>query len=347
MEREYFIKLASTGIILTLLVLSFLILKPILLTIILAMVLAFLFYPFHVKLKKLLKSSNLSSFLIVILFAILIITPIWFLTPILLKQSFQFYVASQQIDFVKPLTKIFPSLFASQTFSQEVGSTIYSFVTNSTNSIMNLIADIIRNFPRFFLQLLIFFFTFFFILRDKAKITSYVRSILPFSKDVEKKLFKSSRGITVSVIYGQALLGIIQGLLVGAGFFIFKVPNALFLTILASLAGIFPIIGTTIIWLPTVIYLFAIGSTFPAIGVLLFGLIASMLDNFVKPIFISKRIDLHPALLLIGMVGGILLFGLVGVILGPLILAYLFIILEVYRNKKTKSVFREAIPLKR
>lgn len=347
MEKEYFKKIASTGIILTLLVLSFFLLKPILLTIILAMMLAFLLHPLYLKIKKLIKSQSLSAILICIILAFLIITPIWFLTPILLKQSFQIYLGAQQLDFITPLTKIFPNLFASETFSQEIGSTLYSFVTNLTNSIVNLIADLIRDFPRLFLQLLILFFTFFFVLKDKDKIVNYVRSILPFSKEVEDKLFKSSRGITVSVIYGQAVLGIVQGLLVGVGFFIFNVPNALFLTILAGIAGIFPIIGTTVIWLPTAIYLFAKGNLISAIGVILFGLIASGLDNFVKPVFISKRIDLHPALLLIGMVGGMLLFGLVGVILGPLILAYLLIILEMYRDKRTKSVFRETIPIKR
>lgn len=346
MDKEYFKKITSTGIILVLLVLAFFLLKPILLTIILAIILAFLVNPLYLRIKKLIKSSNLSAFIICILLAFLIITPVWFLTPILLNQSFQFYLGVQQIDFITPLTHFFPNLFASETFSQEVGSTISSFVSKLTNSIVNLIADLIRNFPRLFLQLLILFFTFFFVLKDKNKIINYVRSILPFSKKIEEKLFKSSRGITVSIIYGQVVLGTLQGLLVGVGFFIFHVKNALFLTILAGLAGIFPIVGTTIIWVPVAIYLFAIGDIFSAIGIVLFGLIAAGLDNFVKPVFISRRIDLHPALLLIGMVGGMLLLGLVGVILGPLILAYLLIILEMYRDKRSKSIFRETIPIK-
>jgi len=339
MDKEYFRRITSTGIIIGLLVLSFFLIKPIFMAVLIALILAFLLYPFYLRLKKILKSANLSALLICLLLATLIILPIWFLTPIVLKQSFEFYIASQQIDFVTPLKNFFPSLFASEAFSQEVGSAISSFVTKLANSITNLIAELIRNFPILFLQSLVMFFTFFVALKDQKQLLDYIRSVLPFSKEVEDKLFESSHGITTSVIYGQAVLGVAQGLLLGVGLFLFGVPNALFLTIIASIAGIFPIIGTTIVWVPTVIYLFAMGSFWPALGVMLFGVLASSIDGFVKPIFISKRVDMHPALVLIGMVGGLLLFGLVGVILGPLIFAYLFIILEVYRDTRVKGVF--------
>ncbi len=338
-DKEYFRKLTSFGIILVLLVLSFFLLRPFLLVVILALILAFLFYPLYLRMKKGLRSGNLTAFLLCIILASLIILPIWFLTPILLKQSFDFFVRSQQIDFVTPFHKIFPDLFASETFSQEVGSAVSSFVTKISNSMMNVIADLIRNFPILFLKSLVLFFTFFVALKDQKKFSDYIRSVLPFSKEIEDRLFESSRGITVSVIYGQAVLGVLQGLLVGAGLFIFGVPNALFLTIIACIAGIFPIIGTTIVWIPTVIYLFASGNTLSALGITLFGLIASTADSFVKPVFISRRVNMHSALVLLGMVGGLLLFGLVGVILGPLILAYLFIILEIYRDKRIPGVF--------
>ena len=84
----------------------------------------------------------------------------WFLTPILIKQSFNFYVASQQIDFVTPLKQIFPNVFASEQFSQEIGSTISSFVTKVSNLLMNSFSKLISNFPTLILQLFIVFFVF-------------------------------------------------------------------------------------------------------------------------------------------------------------------------------------------
>jgi len=169
----------------------------------------------------------------------------------------------------------------------------------------------------------------------------YIKSLLPFTKDVENKLFKLSKDITSSVIYGQIVIGIIQGLLLGLGLFLFNVPNALILTLLACLAGVFPIIGVAIIWIPVVIYLLIAGNTFPAFGVIIFGLISSSIDNFIRPIIVSKRTHMPSSLILIGMIGGLFLFGILGLILGPLILAYLLIILEIYRNKRTPSILTE------
>ena len=242
------------------------------------------------------------------------------------------------MDFVKPLKNIFPALFASEEFSAEIGSILHSFVTKITNKLMNSLSTLILNFPTIFLQSLVVFFTLFFVLRDKEEMISYIKSLLPFTKDVEKKLFEMSKNITSSVIYGQIVIGIIQGLLLGAGLFIFKVPNALMLTLLSCLVGIFPVIGVAIIWIPVAIYLLIAGNTFPAVGVIIFGLVSSSIDNFLRPIIVSKKTQMPSSLILIGMIGGFFLFGILGLILGPLILAYLLIILEIYRNKRTPSI---------
>ena len=339
MEKEYFRNLTSTGIIIVLLVLSFFLLKPILLSIIMGIIIGYIFYPFYKRVNKHIKSGYISALLMCLVLTAIIFLPMWFLTPILIEQSFNFYVASQQIDFVTPLKQIFPNVFASEQFSQEIGSTISSFITKISNTLMNSFSKLISNFPILLLQFFVVFFVFFVVLKEQEKFVDYLRSLLPFSKEVENKLFKSSREITTSIFYGQILLGAISGIIVGISFYIFNVPNAFILTILAAAAGILPILGTTIIWIPVAIYLFVIGSFYPAMGVVLIGILSSSLENFVKPIILSRWINLHPAIILIGMVGGTFIFGIFGIILGPLVLAYLLIVLEIYRDKKTPGVF--------
>ena len=338
MDQEYLKKVTVAIILLVLIVLAYFLIKPILLSIIMGFILGMIFYPAYKLLYKYTKSKNFSAIIICILLLVLIILPLWFLTPVIVKQSIRLFQASQQIDFVTPLKSVFPSIFTSESFSNEIGSIVYSFVTRLTNSIMNSLSKLILNFATIFLQLLIVFFTLFFVLRDKKELIAYIESLSPFPKDVEKKLFKSSQSVTMSVLYGQVVIGILQGVVVGIGFFIFKVPNALLLTLFAALAGIFPIIGTTIVWLPVIIYLFIAGNTLPAFGVLFFGLASSIVENFLKPIFISKRTNMATPVILIGMIGGIFLFGLLGVVLGPLILAYLIIVLEIYRNKRVPGI---------
>ena len=337
-DENYFRKTVSAFILIALAVLSFFLLKPVLMAIIVALILAFIFSPIYDFLVKKTNSKNISVSLIMVFLLIIIILPIWFLTPILIDQSLKVFQATQQIDFVGPLQKIFPALFASDQFSNEIGLIISSFTTKMANLLVNLFAGIILNFPTIFLQLIVVFFSFYFVLRDKKEVMNYIRSISPFSKEVEKKLFESSKGITASVIYGQVIVGVVQGIIVGIGFLIFGVPNALFLALLATLAGIFPVIGTAIIWIPIVIYFMIAGNTFSALGIFVFGAISSTVDNFLRPMIVSKRTNLHPAIVIIGMIGGLFMFGILGVILGPLILSYLIILLEVYRKRTFPNI---------
>lgn len=338
MDEAYFKRIVTLVILIILLVLSFFLLKPILLSIIFGIIFAFILSPVNDWLKKKVNSSNLSVVLISLVLIALLILPMWFLTPILIDQSLKIYFSTQQMDFVTPLKNIFPSIFASEDFSREVGSIIYSFVNKTINSFVNSVSSLIFNFPQIMLQLLVAFFTFYFVLRDKDKFLGYIKSLLPFSKEVENKIFDQTKGITMSVLYGQVVIGIIQGLISGFGFFAFGVPNYLFLTLLAIIAGIFPIVGTTIIWVPVAIYSLVVGNTVQALGVIAFGSIAAFIDNILKPVFVSQRTSMPTSIILIGMIGGFFLFGVLGFILGPLILAYLLIILEIYRNKRVPGL---------
>src|SRR3989344_3730583 len=221
MSDQVFKKTATVILFTLLTVLAILVLKPVFISIIVGLILAFIFTPVYDFIDKYVPSKNISAGIIVLLLLVIIILPIWFLTPIILNQSFSLFQATQQIDFVKPLQSIFPSLFASEQFSSEVGSVLSSFSSKTANALVNSISKIIVDFPRIALQLMVVFFTFFFVLRDKELLIEYVKSILPFSKEVEKKLFEKSKIITSAVLYGQVVVGIIQGIAIGIGFFIF------------------------------------------------------------------------------------------------------------------------------
>ena len=338
MDENYFKQIMTVIILSVLIIVIFFLLKPILLSIILGIILAFILLPVYNWIHGIIKSENITASILCIVLILLIFLPAWFLTPIILNQSIKVYLASQQMDFVTPLKTFFPDLFASEEFSAEIGSTIHSFVTNTANYLVNSFAQLILKFPTLLLHSFIVFATFFFVIRDKDYILEYIQSILPFPKEVERKLFESSAGITKSVIYGQVIIGIIQGLIIGIGFFIFGIPNALLLTLFASLGGILPIVGTAIIWFPVLIYLFLAGNTVPAVGITIFGILSSSIDNILRPAFVSQRTNMHPLLILIGMIGGFFFFGILGFILGPLAIAYIIIILEVYRFKKVKGV---------
>ncbi|MBT3404804.1 AI-2E family transporter [archaeon] len=339
MEKQNTPKIIDAAILLALVVLSFFLLKPILLSVLLGIVLAFIFLPSYERLYKKTKSKNISALALCIFLAVLVVLPFWFLTPIFISQSVKIYLAIQQADFMTPLKSLFPKLFSSEEFSIELGAIVKDFVTRLANTTVTTFSNLILEAPKLFLQSLVVFFTFFFVLRDRDELIIYLKSLLPFSENIQQKLFKQSKEITRSVLYGQIIIGILQGLLVGVGFFLFGVSNALFMTLLAVISGVFPIIGTTIVWFPLVIYLFIKGHMLAVVGITFFGIISYLLDNWIKPILVSRRIEMHSSVVLFGMIGGLFLFGIMGFILGPLILAYLLILLEIHRNKKSQGIF--------
>lgn len=325
-------------LIIALLVLSFMVLRPLIIPMIMALILAFIFSPVQDWLVKRLRSKNLSASLIVVFLLMIIVLPIWFLTPVLMRQSLSIFGAVQNLDFIGLLESTFPRIFSIEGISSEIGYSLGSLTTRAIDAVISSLTELIINFPVLLLQLTVVFFTFFFVLRDREVVIEYIKGILPFPKDVETKLFKYTKDITNSILFGQLLTGIVQGVVLGLGIFIFGIPNALFLTLVAMLAGIMPVIGTFFVWIPLAIFLFIQGDMLAMWGIIVFGTISSNIDNFLRPIIVAKRTEIHMAIVLVSMIGGLFYFGVLGLILGPLIISYLLIFLELSRGKKKPEI---------
>jgi predicted PurR-regulated permease PerM len=124
------------------------------------------------------------------------------------------------------------------------------------------------------------------------------------------------------------------------GLYFLGVPKALTLTVIAAIVSIIPVLGTWLVWFPVGIILLITGNTFSGIFVLLYGaFFVSLIDNLLRPYILSKKSSLHIVLSVIGTIGGLYLFGIVGLILGPLILAYVVIIIEFYKEGKLNELF--------
>jgi predicted PurR-regulated permease PerM len=337
-KEKHFKTIAIMVVIGILLILSFLILRPILISSIFGLIFAFIFHPVYKKLYSFFKNKNLSAFIICLGVVIIIILPLWFLIPIMVKQVFEIYIYLQQTGFSEIIESMLPS-FSSQDFSKNIIIAINSFIGEIASSFLNRFTDVLLNSPVILLNISLIIFVFFFGLRDGEDLIDYLQKISPLSKESEKKIFKQFKDITHSVIFGQFIVGLIQGIITGIGFFIFGVPNAIVLTLIASLVGILPIIGPWLVWVPVDIWLFLNGRFYAGIGMLIYGiLIISWVDNLIRPLIVSKKTKINPGIILVSMVGGLLTFGVLGLILGPLIISYLLLLLEFYKNKKANLV---------
>src|SRR3970282_2356462 len=146
-DEAYFDRVMTAIILVALIVFSFLLLRPILLSIIFGLLLAFIFIPIYDLLQKIIKSKNISASIIMVLLLFLIFLPIWFLTPILIDQSFKIFQTTLQIDFVTPLKELFPKSFASEQFSTTISSVLSSFLIKTANSVVNSFTNILLNLP--------------------------------------------------------------------------------------------------------------------------------------------------------------------------------------------------------
>jgi len=335
-------KLSVPVLILLLLVFAFIIIQPIFISIITGLILAFIAFPLYKKLLKIAKKPNLSAFLMCVIVLLLLFIPLYFIVPFAVTQIFEIYSKTQQIDIVEVLKNLFPTLFSSEHLSAEITANFRTFVSAAVNFSVSLLSDFITNLPKMTLQMVIILFVFFFSLRDAEKIRGFIKSISPFPKEVETTLEKKFKDVTGAVVFGHIFIGILQGLLTGIGLFVLGVPNALTLTILAMFLALFPFLGAGFVWFPSAVYLFIKGHPWSAVALILYGaIVVSWIDNLLRPHLVARKVKLPSIVVLIGMIGGLIAFGVLGLILGPLILVYLITFLESYRKNNFPSlIFR-------
>ena len=319
-------------------ILVFFALKPLLFAILWGLILAYIFMPVYARLIRYLKNDILSASVTLFLAILVVLIPLWFLIPLLVGQIFEVYRISQSLDISGLISGMFPT--ASPQFIVQFSAALNTLLGKLTSAVMSSLVNISLNLPILLVNFIIVAFVFFFTLKDSRKIKDFVKSISPLNKAKEKVVVQQFKDITYSTIYGRFIVGIIQGLLAGLGFLVFSVNNALFLTILAILLAILPVIGVFLIWIPISIYMFVQGNIAAAIAFLLYNLIiVSNIDNVLLAYIISKRTSLSPLFALISSIGGVFLFGIIGLILGPLIFAYFIILVDLYRNKNLLDLF--------
>jgi predicted PurR-regulated permease PerM len=340
MADDLFIKRAFLWVLVgALFILAFLLLKPIIFPILFALLLAYIFEPVYRVINNKVKRKNLSAFLLILGIIVVIAVPVFYMAPTLVRQTFDTYQLVQNYDFSEFISK---ASFLQGDIARLISNNIDNLVSKTFSTLLNQFTDMLINLPSLLLQFAVFIFTFFFAIRDSKELGEYFSSLSPFSASTEAKFLKEFRGITNAIVFGQILIGLIQGLAVGAGLFFLGVPKALTLTFVACIVSMIPVLGSWIVWLPTGVLLLVLGQTFSGIFMLLYGaLFVSTIDNVLRPYILSRRSNLPIAMSVIGTIGGLYLFGIPGLLLGPLILAYVMIIIEFYQKGKLSELFKD------
>jgi predicted PurR-regulated permease PerM len=200
-------------------------------------------------------------------------------------------------------------------------------------SIVALAPNVLGSLSELLLGLFIMFFVMFYGFREGQTFILYLKKHLPLEKNLKDSLFDEMRTITQAVLYGQVLTAVIQGGLGGLALLVFGVPNALFWGAIMIIFAFLPVLGTPLIWVPAGVGLILDGNVTKGILLLAFGATVVMnIDNFLRPKLVSSRTNVHPVLILIGVLGGLRVFGFIGMLVGPLILAILVALIKFYEQ---------------
>ncbi|MFA5793189.1 MAG: AI-2E family transporter [Candidatus Gracilibacteria bacterium] len=209
--------------------------------------------------------------------------------------------------------------------AQNLSSGLANFLVAQSTTIVKGVGDTI-------LRVFILLLTMFFFFRDGDGLLSFLKTISPLPASYETEIENKLRDTTYAIVVGNFGTSLVQGAIACIGFMVAGVHNAIFWATLLAFSALIPYIGSALVWFPVSVALLLQGETLWAIFVFCWGLfLVSTVDNVMRPWFIGNRSKMHPLATFLVVLGAIFIFGLKGIIFGPLILSLTVTVLHIYR----------------
>lgn len=310
-------------------------------------ILAFTFYPVYAQLNRLLKNETVPALLMTVLIFLLVIPPVIYLIVNLSAQTIDLYQLATDyvregrlgalIDHVRSfhvVQNIEDRLVQWESLKQNLNEWMLSSARAIGNYAATQAGTITKNVFFVILNILIMFVLVFVFLKDGNAIYRFIYEIAPLEEKHKRLVFQRISESFSAVIRGQLLTSFAQATVAGIIYWAIGLPLSLFFAMLTFITSMIPMVGTTAVWLPLVIYLAARHQYMRAGLLAAFGFfVIGLIDNFMKPALIGKKTHLPYFLLFFGILGGITLFGLIGIFLAPILLSLFFALITIYREK--------------
>lgn len=300
---------------------SFLLIEPFISALITSFILAYLFYPVYTKLNKVIKKEYVSAFFVTLIIVLIFLVPVIFTANILVKEIIS---VSQKGN----LTTQLADITAKYIPYPEVSTYMDVSSSKITSIIQKIASDIILNLPSKLLEILIIIFTTFYLLVYGESFVTTIKKLIPFKK--KEELFKHLGDATYSIVYGLFIIAIIEFLLSVAGLTILRIHSPILWSLIIGLAIFIPAFGPLIILSPLMIIQLINKNYYTLAGLLILWAILSGVETFLRPKIIGDRTKTNAIVILIGILGGIKMFGFIGIIAGPLVLSLMIILIQDY-----------------
>jgi predicted PurR-regulated permease PerM len=328
----------SYGVLLLLIYLVFRIAEPFLSALAWAAVLVIFFYPMHKRLAKRLsatRASSISTFAV----TILLIVPAILLTTLFVRQAVAISRGVQHslVEQHAPLIAKGWSRLASRIPGMDPNANIFEALEQGIEKQVGFLAErlgtILKNIAAFVFDLFVMIFAMFYFFRDAGKILPAVRSIMPFDAVHQDAMIVQIRELISASVTTSLVVAAVQGALGGLGFAIVGLPTPVFWGVAMAFFSLVPVIGSGLIFVPASLWLGFTGHWWRAIVLLaICAGISTIVDNVLRPVLLGGRTELSGLVIFISVLGGVHLFGVLGLVLGPILVAMAAGVLSVYQE---------------
>jgi predicted PurR-regulated permease PerM len=193
---------------------------------------------------------------------------------------------------------------------------------------------VIRNIVLFLFELFVMLFALFYFLRDGDSMLERFRLFLPFEETMRERMLAEARELIFASVTTSLVIAAVQGIICGGAFAIVGLGSPIFWGVVMGFLSLLPVVGAWPVWIPAVIWLFSTGHAARAIILIaICGALGATIDNILRPVLLGGRASLNGLLVFISVLGGIAVFGVLGVVLGPIVVATAVGILDVYSGK--------------
>jgi len=230
------------------------------------------------------------------------------------------------LEMIRPLTS---------SLNLDLDAMLLPAVKKGLAGLLNYSTGIVRNFVVFMFKLVLMVIMLFFFYKDGARFLERFWTGIAIGESLRTKIVAMISRVLGAVMYGIVLTCLVQGALGGLGFWVAGLPSPLLFGALMTICAIIPVVGTALVWLPGALYLLMNGQTMPALLLIAWCVVVvSSIDNVIRPLFISGFARLHMLVIILGVLGGLLAFGITGVVAGPLILALALVFFDTFKKDK-------------
>lgn len=305
---------------------SLLIVWPILQFVLMAIILAYLLHPVNARLEPHL-GWRLSPAVVIAGASAFIIAPLLYVTVVIIRDLREIGRAGPNLDveaieiWIGDVTGQDVDVLA---YFEEVGAGLLEVLFGD-------VADLLSSLMFGAIGLVLMVFVLYYLIRDGPKAVAWIVAVMPINDRVGGRLIEQLDKTTHGVIVGHLLVAVIEGILGGIAFYLVGIPNVFFWAFVMTLLSLLPVIGPFLVWGPAAGYLVLIEEPFGAAFMVIWGLVViGLVDNWVRPILVDREAHLNPAIILIGVFGGIYAIGATGLFVGPIILGVLIAALRVF-----------------